>query len=146
MFQSWSIICINLSFWNPSLPQLREFYSSISGHSCISFAYLHPPTQQCWTFKTLCALVQLLSHVQLFVTPWIAIHQARLSSNVSGSLLKYMFIELVILSKHLILCHSFLPLPSIFSSIRVFSNELALHIRWPKYQSFSFSISPSNEY
>ena len=127
-------------------------------HNCVSFTprslvthvsllliYIHPPNK-CWTPKTLCALVQLLSHVQLFVTPWIAIHQARLSSNVSGSLLKYMFIELVMLSKHLILCHSFLPLPSIFPSIRVFSNELALHIRWPKYRSFSFSISPSNEY
>ena len=89
--------------------------------------------------------VQLLSRVQLFVTPWIAAHQASLSSTISWSLLKLMSIESVMPSNHLILCRPLL-LPSIFPSIRVFSNESVLHIRWPKNWSFSFSISPSNEY
>ena len=92
------------------------------------------------------AVVQLLSHVRLFVTPWIAAHQTSLSITNSQNLLKLLSIELVMPSNHLILSHPLLLLPSIFSRIRVFSNELALHIRWPKYWSFSFSISPSNEY
>ena len=83
-------------------------------------------------------VVQLLSHVQLFVTPWIAARQASLSFTVSLSLLKHMCIESVTPSKHLILCHPLLLVPSIFPSIRVFSNESALCIRWPKYWSFSF--------
>ena len=82
----------------------------------------------------------------LTVTPWTAAHQASLFFTVSRSLLKLMSIESVMPSNHLILCHSLLFLPSIFPSIRVFSNESALHIRWPKYWSFSFSISPSSEY
>ena len=90
--------------------------------------------------------VQLLSHVRLFTTPWIAACQASLSFTVSWSLLKLMSIESVMPSNHLILCHPLLLLPSICPSIRVFSNESALRIRWPKYWSFSFSISPSNEY
>jgi len=90
--------------------------------------------------------VQLLSRVRLFVTPWTAALQASLSITSSQSLLKLMFIELMILSNHLILCCPLLLLPSIFPSIRVFSNESVLHIRWPKYWSFRFSISPSNEY
>ena len=90
--------------------------------------------------------VQLFSHVQLFATPWTVAHQAFLSINNSQSLLKLMSIELVMPSNHLILCLPLLLLPSIFPSIRVFSNESVLHIRWPKYWSFSFSISPSNEY
>ena len=80
------------------------------------------------------------------VTPWAAARQACLSFSISQSLLTLMSIELVMPSNHLILCHSLLLLPSIFPSIRVFSNELALRIRWPKYWSFSFNISPSNEY
>ena len=84
--------------------------------------------------------------VWLFVTPWAAACQASLSFTISWSLLKLMSIEPLMPSKHLILCHPLLLLPSIFPSIRVFPNELALHIRWPKYWSFSFSISPSNEY
>ena len=88
--------------------------------------------------------VQSISHVQLFATPWTAVHQASLSITNSQSLLKHMSIELVMPSKPLIpFC--LLP-PLIFPSIRVFSNELVLHIMWPKYWSFSFSISPSNEY
>ena len=90
--------------------------------------------------------VQSLSHVWLTTTPWTVARQASLSSTNSWSLLKLMFIESEMPSNHLILCCSFLLLPSIFPSIRVFSNESVLHIRWPKYQSFSSSISPSNEY
>ena len=90
--------------------------------------------------------VQSLSHLQLFVTPWTAAHQASLSITNSQSLPKLMSIESVMPSNHLILCRPLLLLPSIFPSIRVFSNESVLCIRWPKYWSFSFSISPSNEY
>ena len=85
----------------------------------------------------------MFSHIQLFTTPWTAAHQTSLSITASWSLLKLMSIETVRPSNHLILCHSLL-LPSIFPSIRVFSNALALHIRWSKY--WSLSISPSNEY
>ena len=91
-------------------------------------------------------VVESLNHVQLFSTPWTAARQASLSINNSWSFLKLMSIESVMPSNQLILCRSLLLLPSIFPSIRVFSNELVLHIRWPKYWSFSFSISPSNEY
>ena len=90
--------------------------------------------------------VQLLSHVGLFVTPWTEARQASLSIANSWNLLKLLSIESVIPSNHLILCHPLLLPPSIFPSIRVFSNELVLHIRWPKYWNFSFNISPSNEY
>ena len=90
--------------------------------------------------------VQSLSRVRLFATPWTAAHQAFLSIANSWSLLKLMSIESVIPSNHLILCCPLLLMPSIFPSIRVFSNESVLRIRWPKYWSFSFSISPSNEY
>ena len=92
------------------------------------------------------AVVQLLSHVWLFVNSWTVAPQAPLSFTISQSLLNFMFIELVMLPYHLILCHPLLLLPSIFPSIRVFSNESALPIRRPKYWSFSFSISTSNEY
>ena len=91
------------------------------------------------------SLVQLLSHVQLFATPWTAACQAFLSITNSQSLLKLMSIESVMPSNHLILCHPLLP-SSVFPSIRVFSSESVLCIRWPKYWSFSFSICPSNEY
>ena len=90
--------------------------------------------------------VQQLSHVQLFVTPWTAAHQASLSITNTWSLHKLMSIESVMPSNHLVLCHPLLLLPSIFPSIRVFSNESALCIRWPKYCGFSFNISPSNEH
>ena len=90
--------------------------------------------------------VQLLSRVQLFATPWTAAHQTSLLITKSRSLLKLMSIASVMPSNHLILCCPLLPPPSIFPSIRVFSNESALCIRWPKYWSFSFNISPSNEY
>ena len=90
--------------------------------------------------------VQLLSRVWLFVTPWTAAHQASLSIANSQSLLKLMSIESVMPSNHLTLCHPLLLLPSIFPRIGVFSNESVLHIMCPKYQSFSFGISPSNEH
>ena len=89
--------------------------------------------------------VQLLSRVQLFATPWTTAYQASLSITNAQSLLKLMSVESVMPSNHLILCHPLL-LPSIFPSIRLFSNESVLCIRWPKYWSFSFSISPFNEY
>ena len=90
--------------------------------------------------------VQLLSRVQLFATPWTAACQFSLSITNSWSLLKLMSIKSVMPSNHLILCHPLLLPPSIFLSIRVFFNESVLHIRWPKYWSFSFNSSPSNEY
>ena len=90
--------------------------------------------------------VQSLSCVQIFATPGTAARQASLSITNSQSLLKLMSIESVMPSNHLILCHPLLLLPSISPRIRVFSNESVLHIRWPKYWSFSFSISPSNEH
>ena len=86
------------------------------------------------------------SSVRLFATPWTAAHQASLSITNSQSLPKPMSIESVMPPNHLILCHPLLFLPSIFPSIRVFSDESALHIRWPKYWSFSFNISPMNEH
>ena len=90
--------------------------------------------------------VQLLSHVQLFATPWTAAHQTCLSITNSWSLLKFMSFDWVMPANHLILCHPLLLPLSIFSNIRVFSNKSFLHIRWPKCWSFSFNISPSNEY
>ena len=90
--------------------------------------------------------VEFLSRVRLFVTSWTATFQASLSITNSQSLSKLLSIELVMPSNHLILCPSLLLLPSIFPSIRVFSNESVLHIRWPKYWSFSFNVSPSSEY
>ena len=97
-------------------------------------------------YSRLISSVQSLSCVRLFATPWTAARQTSLSIINSWSLLKLMSIESVMPSNHLIFCYPLLFLPSIFPSIRVFSNESVLHIRWPKYWSFSFSISPSNEY
>ena len=87
-----------------------------------------------------------ISHVWLFKTPWTIAHPAPLSSTISQSLLNLLSVDLMMPSNHLILCRPLLLLPSIFPSVRVFSNESALRIRWPKYWSFSFSISPSNQY
>ena len=102
--------------------------------------------QRCMFSSVQFSSVQFLSHVQLFVTPWIAALQASLSITNSHSPPKPMSIVSVIPSNHLILCHPLLLLPSIFPSIRVFSNESVLCMRWPKYWSFSFSISPFNEH
>ena len=96
-----------------------------------------------WNFQF--SSVQFLSHVWLFATLWTAARQASLSITNSQSLLKLMSIESVMPSNHLILCHPLFLLPSVFPSIRVFSKESVLHVKWPKYQSFSFNISP-NEY
>ena len=91
-------------------------------------------------------VAHLLSHIWFFATPWTAACQASLSFTISWSLLKLMSVELMMQSNHLIPCQPLLLLPSIFLSMRIFSNESALHIRWPKYWSFSFSISPFSEY
>ena len=99
-----------------------------------------------WVTWTMLAVVQSLSRVRFFGTPWSVACQASLSSTVSWSLLRFMSIESVMLSKDLLLCFPLLLPSSLFPSIRVFSNELALCIRWPKYWSFSFIISPSNKY
>ena len=96
-----------------------------------------------WNFA---AVVQSLTHVRFFPTPWTAACQAFLSFTMSWNLLKFVSIQSVILSNDLMLCFSLPLLPSIFPSVRVFSNESALHIGWPKYWSFSISTSPSNEY
>ena len=99
-----------------------------------------------WVQSLMLQVVESLSLVRLFVTPWTSVHQASLSFTISQRLLTLMSTELVMPSNHFILCHPLLLLPSVFPSIRVFSNELVLRIRWPNYWSFSFSISPSNEY
>ena len=103
-------------------------------------------TVSVWHLLLFFISVQSLSRVGLFAIPQTTAHQISLAIINSQSLLKLMSIELVIPSNHLILCHPLLLLTSIFSSIRVFSNESVLHIKWPKYWSFSFTISPSNEY
>ena len=115
-----------------------------SGSEYTFFQRWHTNGQQ--AHEKMLSSVQWLSHVQFFVTPWTAACQASLSITNSRSLLKLMSIESVMPSNHLILCRSLLLLPSVFPSIRVFSKESILHIRWPKYWSFSCSISPSNEY
>ena len=120
-----------------SFPSLVSGYSHTSSH-----VFLIATLGDGYQFSS----VELLGHVQLFATPWTAAHQASLSITNSWSLLKLMSIELVMPSNHLILCCPLLLPPSIFPSIRVFSSESVLCIRWPKYWSFSFSISPSNEY
>ena len=130
-----------------------QWYSLISSYPCLlphspKVCSLHLCLFCCLAYRIIIQFssVQWLSHVWLFETPWTAARQASLSITNSWSLLKLMSIELVMPSNHFILCHPLLLLPLIFPSIRVFSSESVLHIRWPKYWSFSFSISPSNEY
>ena len=115
-------------------------------HYYMSINFWKSPTIIDKTDFLLLFVVRLLSQVWLFATPWTVACQASLSFTNSESLLKLMSIESVMPSSHLVLCHPLLLLPSIPPSIRVFSNESALHIRWPKYWSCSLSISPSNEY
>ena len=110
------------------------------------YVFIKRETKNLNKWRSLIIVVQLLSHVHLFVTPLTAAHQASLSFTISWRLLKLLSIELVMSSNHLIPYHPLLLLPSIFLSIQVFSSESALHIRWSKYCSFSFSISFSNEY
>ena len=124
-------------------------FSLVSGHCKVFLLFFRPALHFIIKYSILYnyySSVQLLSHVQLFATPWTAALQASLSITNSQNLLKPLSIELVMSSNHLLLCRLLLLLPSIFSSIRVFSNESTLHMRWPKYWSFSFSISPSNKY
>ena len=123
---------------NPGFPYYRQILYRLS-HEGSPLSHLGSPKEKI-------SSLQSLSRVQLFATPWTTACQASLSITNSWSLLKLMFIELVMPSSHLILCCPLLLLLSIFPSIRVFSNESVLHIRWPKYSSFSFSTSPSNEY
>ena len=108
--------------------------------------HLCPPGGQIWDHHTQFSSVQSLSCVRLFVTLWTGAHQASLSIANSWSLLKLMFIEPVMPSNHLILCCPLLLLPSIFPSIRIFPSESVLPIKWPKYWSFSYNISPFNKY
>ena len=123
-----------------------HFEKDVDGDHCANNNQTHSEKVRFQFLSPLALAVQSLSCVRLFATPWTAAHQASLSFTISQSLLKLMSTEPVMPSNHFILCHPNILLPSIFSSIRVFSNESALHIRWPKYWSFSFSISPSNEY
>ena len=147
--------CISVVFWNPTTLSLTSATQSNSPSTPATyphhFVLLYKPAQivnllifapkKWFQFSS----DQSLSCVPLFATPWTAAHQVSLSITNSQSPPKPMSVESVMPSNHLILCHPLL-LPSIFPSIRVFSNELALHIRWPKYWSFTFSISPSNEH
>ena len=125
---------------------LRTFQLSTVGQSYLtqSLFYNQVLNISC-NLLNMVAVVQFLSCIWLLAAPWTAACQAPLTPTISWSLFKLMFIESVMLSNHFILCHPFL-LPLVFSSIRVFSNKSALHIRWAKYWNFSFSISPSNEY
>ena len=120
-------------------------------HCCLECELVQPLWRMVWSFLNKLNIssvqsVQSLSHVWLFATPWTAARQASLSIANSQCLLKLMSIELVVPSNHLILYCSLLLPPSILSGIRAFSNESVLHIRWPKYWSFSFNISPFKEY
>ena len=105
------------------------------------FGLENPMDRGAWQAAVQFSSVQSLSCVQLFVTPWTAARQSSLSFTISQSLLRLLFIELMMPSKHLILCHPLLLLPSVFSNIGIFSSDLALCIRWPKCWSFSFSFS-----
>ena len=130
-------MCIRHFYYNPGFIKHQHWIF------CWNFLYYYGIK---YIFNSFVVVVQWLSCVQLFATPWTAAHQAPLSFTVSGNLLTFMSIESVILSNHLILCHTLLLLLSVFPSIKVFSSELALCITWPKCWSFSFSISPFNEY
>ena len=149
----------NFLVWNPRLILLEEMHAVLHTHSLVfqNTVFHHPIRNYIIIFwqilKSMCSplyfhfsSVQSLSHVRLFVTPWTEARQASLSITNSRSPPKPMSIESVMPSNYLILCRPLLLLPSIFPRIRVFSNESALCIRWPKYWSFSFSISPSNEH
>ena len=171
LFQPWEQDCagnrtpvafLPLAVWCPASSQLKWTEGQVRGqvralswltlrivwflHACfhMSIYSLHFYGSKKDLQLIVVVVVQSLSRVQLFVTLWTAAHQACLSFTISLSLLKLMSIQSVIPPNHLVLCHPLLLLPSIFPSIRIFSNESALLIRWPKY--WSFSISPSNVY
>ena len=141
LFQEWrdSSIYANKSMWYTILANWKIKAMIISIGVEKAFDKIQHP------FMIQFSSVQSLSHVRLFATPWITARQVSLSITISRSSLKLMCIESVIPSSHLILCHPLLLLPPIPPSIRAFSNESTLRMRWPKYWSFSFSISPSNE-
>ena len=140
--------------WNPLQYSCLENLMDRGTWQATVYGVTKSQTQQKWHLHIAsnhqeaanCRLVQSVNCVLFFATPWTAAHQASLSITNSQSLLKLMSIESVMPSNHLNLCCPLLFLPSIFPSIRVFSNESVLCIRWPKYWSFSFSIGPSNEY
>ena len=140
----WSTWEVLVFYFKNAVFQQYEVVFSLC--TCVNFflclCRIHGPINASFVFSS----VQCLSRVRLFVTPWTAARQASLSIANSGSLLKLMSIEWVMPSNYLILCHPLFLLPSIFPSIRVFSNESVLCIKWPKDWSSSFSISPSNEY
>ena len=136
-------LAVLLNFIYISEQPLAKLASFSINHSSISWL---TSTLQVFQQSVQLSSVQSLSHVRLFVTTWTAAHQASLSITNSWSWLKLMSIESVMASNHIILCCPLLLLPSIFPSIRVFSNETVLHIKWPMYWSFSFSISASSEY
>ena len=126
---------------------MRSLFSAKEHPTCQSTVSKNVgDTRPCGGYSVQFSSFQSLSRVWLFATPWTAAHQASLSITNSQSLFKLTSIESVMPSNHLILCHPLLLLPSIFPRTRVFTNELVLHIRWPKYWSFTFNISPSNEY
>ena len=145
-------ICWNHLCYFQMLPSL-PWYSSTTFYLSIAYKF-HHHKQSCNNHICSCScvylfdfvVIQSISRIWLFVTPWTTACQASLSFTISWSLFKFMSIKSMMLFNHFVLCRPLLLLPSIFPSIRVFSNELALHIRWPKYWSFSFSISLSNEY
>ena len=133
-----------LSFWHEHRPPCVKMF--LGYVQLGEVMWLQRPLDLSRSFKGESSSVQSLNHVWLFGTPWTAAHQASLSITNSLSLLKLMYIELVMPCNHFILSHALLHMPSIFPSCRVFSNESVLRIRWPKYWSFSINISPSNEY
>ena len=128
------------------LSLLRVWWTSDTVLDKVAWRRLQTPLGEGGGFLERLFVIQSLSHVWLFATPWTTACQASLSLIISQSLLKLMSIKSVMTSNHLVLCSPILLLLSIFPGIRVFSNESVLHIRWPKYWHFSFSISPSNEY
>ena len=150
--KSTSIIYFDQCWLFPSFRQCPVWYQSTRKRVPLSYPLFPLCLLMSWSnmkgefYLSMIVAVQLLSRVWLFATPWTAARQASLSFTISQSLLNLMSIELVMLSNHCVLCCPLLLLPSIFPSIRVFPNVSALHIRWPKYGNFSFSISPSNEY
>ena len=142
---AWNVPLVSPVFLKSSLILPILLFSSVGLHSSLKKAFLSL-LATLWNSTFSWVSVQSLSRVWLFVTSWTAACLSSLSITNSQSVLKLMSIKLVMPSNHLILCHPLLLLPSIFPSIRVFSNEIVLLIKWPKYWRFSFRISPSNEY
>ena len=146
----WYVLVLDQTIWNSFFIFIFWAYAKACWQPWTGIEPMTPVVEAWslnhWTAREVPSLVQSLSHVQLFATPWTAACQVSLFITSYQSLLKLMSIELVMLSNHLILCRPLLLLSSILHSLKVFFNESVLHIRQPKYWSFSFSISPSNEY